>query len=146
MQQGPAGFAPLALSCGIALFSPTVGKRGLGRSVGLYRRRLLTWRLQDGLPCQQPFPAATVNSGQAFAAMHRLLDEARSAPFYLRQPAIADMVVEAIQNNAANLEHYVLHAFMVMPNHVHLLATPALALPKLTKSWKVITSKRAKFV
>jgi REP element-mobilizing transposase RayT len=75
--------------------------------------------------------------------MDRLLDETRSGPFYLRQPAIADMVVEAIQYNAVNLEHYVLHAFVVMPNHVHLLATPALALPKLTKSLKGITSKRA---
>ena len=65
--------------------------------------------------------------------MDRLLDETRSGPFYLRQPAIADMVVEAIQYNAVNLEHYVLHAFVVMPDHVHLLATPALALPKLTK-------------
>jgi REP element-mobilizing transposase RayT len=75
--------------------------------------------------------------------MDRLLDEARSGPFYLRQPDIADMVVEAIQYNAAKLEHYVLHAFVVMPNHVHLLATPALPLPKLTKSLKGITSKRA---
>jgi hypothetical protein len=33
------------------------------------------------------------------------LDEARSGPFYLRQPAIADMVVEAIQYNATSLEH-----------------------------------------
>ena len=53
------------------------------------------------------------------------------------------MVVEAIQYNATNLEHYVLHAFVVMPNHVPLLATPALPLPKLTKSLKGITSKRA---
>jgi len=30
-----------------------------------------------------------------------------------------------------------------MPNHVHLLATPAVALPKLTKSLKGITGKRA---
>ena len=122
--------------------------------MALYRRRLphdyetdqpvfLTWRLHDSLPCHRVFPAATVNSGQAFAAMDRLLEEARSGPFYLRQPAIADRVVEAIQYNAANLGHYVLHAFVVMPNHVHLLATPALALPKLTKSLKGITSKRA---
>jgi REP element-mobilizing transposase RayT len=48
-----------------------------------------------------------------------------------------------MEYNAANLEHYVLHAFVVMPNRVHLLATPALALPKLTKSLKGITSKRA---
>ena len=122
--------------------------------MALYRRRLphdyetdqpvfLTWRLHDSLPCHRVFPAATVNSGQAFAAMDRLLEEARSGPFYLRQPAIADRVVEAIQYNAANLGHYVLHAFVVMPNHVHLLATPALPLPKLTKSLKGITSKRA---
>ena len=107
--------------------------------MALYRRRLphdyetdqpvfLTWRLHDSLPCHRAFPAATVNSGQAFAAMDRLLDETRSGPFYLRQPAIADMVVEAIQYNAVNFEHYVLHAFVVMPNHVHLLATPALAI------------------
>jgi REP element-mobilizing transposase RayT len=72
-----------------------------------------------------------------------LLDDARSGPLYLRQPAIADMVVEAIQYNAAKLEHYVLHAFVVMPNDVHLLATPVLALEKLTKSLKGITGKRA---
>ena len=121
---------------------------------GPYRRRLphdyetdqpvfLTWRLHDSLPCHRAFPAATVHSGQAFAARDRLLYEARSGPFCLRQPDIDDMVVEAIQYNTAILEHYVLHAFVVMPNHVHLLATPALPLPKLTKSLKGITSKRA---
>jgi putative transposase len=56
------------------------------------------------------------------------------------------MVVEAIPYNAASLEHYVLHAFVVMPNHVHLLAAPALALPKLTKSLKGIATKRANII
>jgi putative transposase len=120
----------------------------------LYRRRLphdyetdrpvfLTWRLHDSLPSNRSFPAAALNSGQAFAAMDRLLDEASAGPFYLRQPAVADMIVAAIMYNAGTLGHYVLHAFVVMPNHVHLLATPAVALPKLTKSLKGITSKRA---
>jgi len=53
------------------------------------------------------------------------------------------MVVSAIQHNAAILGQYVLHAFVVMPNHVHLLATPAVAVPKLMKSLKGITAKRA---
>ena len=53
------------------------------------------------------------------------------------------MVVEAIWYNAQVLGHYALHAFVVMPNHVHLLATAAVPLPKLTKSLKGITSKRA---
>jgi len=85
----------------------------------------------------------TVSSGQAFAAMDRLLDEARAGPFYLHQPALADMVVEAIQYNAAVLGHYRLWAYVVMPNHVHLLLTPITPLPKITKSLKGITAKRA---
>jgi putative transposase len=53
------------------------------------------------------------------------------------------MVVEAIHYNADTLGHYVLHAFAVMPNHVHLLITPSVPLPKLTKSLKGITASRA---
>ena len=53
------------------------------------------------------------------------------------------MVVEAIHFNATALEHYTLHAFVVMPNHVHLLVAPQVALCKLTKSLKGITAKRA---
>ena len=105
-----------------------------------YRRRLphvydigqpifLTWRLHDSLPTHRAFPKEALSSGQAFIAMDRLLDQARTGPFYLRQPAVADMIVEAIQYNASTLGHYLLHAFVVMPNHVHLLATPAVALP-----------------
>ncbi len=64
-------------------------------------------------------------------------------PVCLRQPAVADMIVEAIQYNAHILGHYLLHAFVVMPDHVHLLATPAVALSKLTKSLKGVTANRA---
>ena len=130
--------------------------RCLGNYTGMtfYRRRLphvydtqqsvfLTWRLYDSLPPHRAFPTAALSSGQAFDAMDRLLDETRSGAFYLRQPAVADMIVEAIQFNAGTLGHYVLHAFVVMPNHVHLLTTPAVPLPKLTKSLKGITAKRA---
>jgi REP element-mobilizing transposase RayT len=123
-------------------------------SMTFHRRRLphiyeteqpvfLTWRLRDSLPPHRAFPAETLNSGQAFAAMDRLLDEACGGVFYLRQPAIADMIMEAIQYNANILGHYLLHAFVIMPNHIHLLATPAVPLPKLTKSLKNITAKRA---
>ena len=75
--------------------------------------------------------------------MDRLLDETTSGAFYLRQPAIAKMIVEAIEYNASALQHYLLRAYVVMPNHVHLLATPAVAVPKLTRSLKGITAKRA---
>ncbi len=75
--------------------------------------------------------------------MDRLLEEACSGPFYLCRPAVADMIVTAIHYNAGTLRQYELHAYAVMPNHVHLLITPAVALSKLTKSLKGITAKRA---
>ena len=75
--------------------------------------------------------------------MDRLLDQTRSGPFYLRQPELAEMVVNAIQYSATALGHCTLHAYVVMPNHVHLLVSPAVALCKLTKSLKGITAKRA---
>jgi REP element-mobilizing transposase RayT len=75
--------------------------------------------------------------------MDRLLDEARTGALYLRQPAIADVIVDAVHYNSDILCHYALHAFVVMPNHVHMLATPTVELPKLTRSLKGITAKRA---
>ena len=119
-----------------------------------YRRRLphvsvvgdpvfLTWRLHGSLPPDRFFPTGVLSSGEAFAALDRLLDEAHTGPFYLRQPTLADMVVRAIHYNSAVLGHYDLHAYVVMPNHVRMLATPAVPLPKLTKSLKGITAKRA---
>ena len=42
--------------------------------------------------------------------------------------------------NAGTLGHYELHAFAVMPNHVHTLVTAAVPLPK---SLKGITAKKA---
>jgi len=38
--------------------------------------------------------------------LDRLLEETRIGPFYPRQPAIADMVVDAIRYNAEVLGHY----------------------------------------
>lgn len=122
--------------------------------MGFYRRRLphiyeigqpvfLTWRLHGSLPPNRFFPVDSLTSGQAFAALDQLLDDARTGPVYLGQPAVADLMVDALQYNARVLKHYCLHAFVIMPNHVHVLMTPALALPRLTKSLKGITAKRA---
>jgi len=52
-------------------------------------------------------------------------------------------MIDEIHHNASVLHHYALHAFVVMPNHVHLLLSPSVSLPKLTKSLKGITAKRA---
>jgi hypothetical protein len=86
--------------------SMTFHRRRLPHLYETDRSIFLTWRLHDSLPSHRPFPKNTLNSGQAFAAMDRLLDEACDGPFYLRQPAIADMIVEAIHYNSNVLKHY----------------------------------------
>ena len=53
------------------------------------------------------------------------------------------MVVEAIHFGERGLHRYLLHAFVVMANHVHLLISPHVPLPALIKSLKSLTARRA---
>ncbi len=99
----------------------------------------LTWRLAGTLPKSRSF--SNVTSGEAFLAMDRLLDNASTGPLHLRQPEIANMVVDAILHR--HTAHYHLHNYVVMPNHVHLLITPHERLSKLTQSLKRFTAREA---
>ncbi len=49
------------------------------------------------------------------------------------------MVVEAIHYRDSG--HYHLHSFVVMANHVHLLITPRVQVPKLMQSLKRFTAR-----
>ena len=140
---------------------PRPGGRVADRAVRLtkavvtfYRRRLphlyhlnkpvfITWRLHGSLPSGRYFPPSTLDSGKAFVVFDRLLDEARTGPTYLREPSVAEMVVGALQHQSRVLNRYDLHAFVVMHNHVHLLVTPQVPLPLITRTIKSYTAKRA---
>jgi putative transposase len=102
----------------------------------------LTWRVRGSLPAHRVF-VCPLTSGQAFSAMDRLLDQARIGPLHLRRADIASMVVEAIQYHSDYLGHYELHGFVVMPNHVHLLITPAISISEIMQSLKRFTARRA---
>jgi putative transposase len=102
----------------------------------------VTFRLHGSLPANRPFPTSSLTSGEAFLAMDRLLDQARSGPTFLRQPAIAQLVLASIECGAA-LRHYHMHSFVVMPNHVHLLLTPQVSVPKLLGALKASIARRA---
>jgi REP element-mobilizing transposase RayT len=73
--------------------------------------------------------------------MDRLLADATTGPQYLRQPAIATMVVGALRYRDPG--HYQLHNFVVMPNHVHILITPVVPVSQLTHSLKRFTAREA---
>jgi type I restriction enzyme R subunit/putative DNA methylase len=75
--------------------------------------------------------------------MDHLLGEGRSGPLYLLQPPLAQMITESIRYGSDVLKQYELHAFVVMPNHVHVLLTPAAELPRIMQSLKSVTARRA---
>ena len=102
----------------------------------------VTFRLYDSRPPHRVFPLPHPTTGKAFVVMDRLLDQARSGPTFLRQPAIAEQVLASIEYGAG-MGHYQLHAWVIMPNHVHLLFTPQVSVSKLLGSLKAASAKRA---
>jgi|SRR5580658_330659 len=111
-----------------------------------YRRRLphidapgmpafLTWRLWGSLPPDRVFEREHLTAGKAFLAWDRLLDFASTGPLYLRQPEIARIVQQQLRKACAD-GHCGLHAFVVMPNHIHVLCTPVISLPELVRRVK----------
>ena len=85
----------------------------------------VTFRLHGTLPTSRIFPPERLSSGRAFVAMDWILDRAQNGPSYLRKQDIAELVVAALHDGERKFRPYSLHAFVVMPNHVHLLVTPS---------------------
>ena len=71
--------------------------------------------------------------------MDRLLDTACTGPLFLRIPEIASMITDAIYHR--DQCSYQLHAFVFMPNHVHLLITPLEPVSKMMQSLKRFTAR-----
>ena len=71
--------------------------------------------------------------------MDRLLDHACTGPLYLRMPDVARMATDAIRYRDGQSYH--LHSFVIMPNHVHLLMTPLVAVSKVMQSLKRFTAR-----
>ncbi len=118
-----------------------------------YRRRLphfhprdaylfLTWRLWGTLPAQASslvFPTA----GHAFVAQDRALDRHCSGPLWLADPRLADLAARAILMGEGERKFYELGAWVVMPNHVHLLILPRVPVPVLMRWMKGSTARSA---
>jgi hypothetical protein len=58
-----------------------------------------SFRLHGSLPANRPFPASNLTWGEAFVTMD-LLDQVRYGPTFLRQPAIAQLVLASIEYGA----------------------------------------------
>jgi REP element-mobilizing transposase RayT len=85
----------------------------------------------------------TPNAGRDFVLSDRALDRADRGPLWLKDPRVAEMVVDSFFFGEERLGQYVLHAYVVMANHVHLLLAPKVELAKITRSLKGATARRA---
>jgi putative DNA methylase len=110
----------------------------------------ITFRLADSLPAallarwenQLETLANSARDYERRKRIERALDSGHGSGS-LSKPAIGEMVENALLHFDA--ERYRLHAWCVMPNHVHVLATPmdGSRLSDILHSWKSFTAKKA---
>jgi REP element-mobilizing transposase RayT len=62
--------------------------------------------------------------------MDSILDKAETGPRQLAIPEIAKLMVACLRDGEQRFHRYRLHAFVVMPNHVHMLITPSVLATK----------------
>ena len=73
--------------------------------------------------------------GYLFRRWDAALDAARQGPRWLAEAPIAQLVVDSLHYRDGKV--YTLHAFCVMPNHVHLVCTP---LPKPDSTYHALAA------
>jgi REP element-mobilizing transposase RayT len=102
----------------------------------------ITWRLHGSFPARQP-EWEKLSGGKRFAAEDGELDRLATGPHYMRDPAVADAVVHALEYGATLLKLYDLHAWVIMSNHVHILIYPHAPLPRITSRIKSFSAREA---
>jgi putative transposase len=101
----------------------------------------VTWRLHGSEPRPEP-DIIYATPGHRFAAMDRNLVHARG-PQWLGDSQIARRIGEIIHLGASEKRLYELHAWAIMPNHVHLFLLPRVPLPRITQWLKGRTAREA---
>jgi putative transposase len=95
----------------------------------------VTWRLYGSLPgCK--VACAEMSAGEKFVAMDRQLHEAATGPRWLHDTRVADAVSEMLVAGGALHGWYELKAWVVMPNHMHVLLLPRVPLRKALDNLK----------
>jgi REP element-mobilizing transposase RayT len=116
-----------------------------------YRRKLphwrpegcalfITWRLHGSFSTSgwtQP------NAGHAFRDLDTVLHKAVHGPTGLKDPRMASLVVSTLRQGETEKNWYRMAAFVVMPNHVHVLMEPVTQACRITQWIKGTTARYA---
>jgi len=105
----------------------------------------LTWRLRGSLPhyLTRAGHGPALQAGHQFVAFDRELDRAGNGPKWLAIPPVADEVAKVLIQGQTEWLLYRLHAWAIMPNHVHILISPLKPIPELTRVIKSASSRLA---
>ena len=107
----------------------------------------LTWRLAGTLPRFRlrpaGFPVARPTPGRAFLAVDRRADQATSGPLWLGDPRVERLVRDILQAGEEERGWYRLRAWVILPNHVHVLLLPYRPLALITRWIKGSTARQA---
>ncbi len=98
----------------------------------------VTWHLYGSLPQERYPPNGKLNSGAAFVWMDRYLDATQVGPRWLNSDDVAQVVEESLHRQESDV-----HSYVIMPNHVHVLMTPKIPLPKLMQYIKGKSAREA---
>jgi putative transposase len=112
----------------------------------------VTWRLYGSLPasvlkkrntgrnaCATNISESEDTPGREFVRLDAALDSAKGGPLWLASPEFAGYAEYPIVHGA-ELGRYQLHAYVVMPNHVHILLDPHVPLAKITGPLKGVAA------
>jgi REP element-mobilizing transposase RayT len=104
----------------------------------------VTWRLAGTLPPPKTGqPISDLTAGAAFAEADRALDRSQSGPLWLQDNRVAAVVASALIYGQCAKRWYDLHAWVVMPNHVHVVIQPHGHLSDTMRWLKAATANRA---
>ncbi len=106
----------------------------------------VTWRLFGSLPSSvlsKYTDLARTAPGKAFTEIDRFLDRVTSGPRWLARDDLASLLVETLRRGDQPLGLFELYAWVVMPNHVHVLLQPAAPLARITQGIKGATARKA---
>jgi REP element-mobilizing transposase RayT len=78
-----------------------------------------------------------------FVQQDERLARSPAGPFWLRDPRVASMLEQALRYGETTRDLYLLHAWVIMPNHVHVILEPRLALPPILRWLKGRTGRKA---
>jgi putative transposase len=109
----------------------------------------VTWRLAGTIPktrLPRPNAGAPLSAGRAFLAWDREVDKAAFGPVWLQDARVARVVADALSYGESGRQFYQLRAWVVMPNHVHVLLRPKTSMPVITRWLKGSTARQANLI